>query len=114
MLGHNVITEGDRLLALRGWPESEAESGVSHNDKNAPESQTRCEDDEALNKVRECKKTVRAAWEGGQDGSILRNPHLEAATSDSVTTVLRRQSERCRLTRNVEHLTHPVTLRESE
>ena len=97
-----------------GWPESEAESGVSKQSQNPPESQTRCEDDEALNKVREVQENCPSGvggWSGRQHFAQL---HLEATTSDSVTTILRLQSERCRLTRNVEHLTHPVTLCESE
>jgi cysteine synthase len=74
----------------------------------------RCEDDEALNKVREVQENCPSGVGGSPGRQHLAQLHLEATTSDSVTTVLRRQSERCRLTRNVEHLTHPVTLCESE
>jgi cysteine synthase len=97
-----------------GWPESETKSGVSYNDQNAPKSQTRCEDDKALNKVREVQENCPSGVGESSGRQHLAQLHLEATTSDSVTTVLRRQSERCRLTRSIEPLTHPVTLCESE
>ena len=67
-----------------------------------------------LNKAREVQKNCPSGVGGSSGRQHLAQLHLEATTSHSVTTVLRRQSERCRLTRNVEHLTHPVTLCESE